>query len=98
MNAKNLKALEPYDPPPFLKSELRLVRMPRPASEPREFQRETTYDGLELTVTLEQDIDGLHLREVQAAADGSDLSWFPKHICALIKAQVSAEISKEDMS
>jgi hypothetical protein len=68
------------------------------AARTREFQRNTTYDGLALVVTLEQDIDGLHLREVQAAADGSDLSWFPKHICALIKAQVSAEISKEDMS
>lgn len=60
------------------------------------FYRDITYDGLDLSLVFDRDSDGLHLTEIQAQSDGTELNWIPHHIAELIKARAMEEMNKEE--
>jgi len=61
----------------------------------KEFYHDTTYDGLPLSLLMERDMDGFHLREIWSM-DGNEITWVPRHIAGLMKAQAIAEMEKEE--
>ena len=82
--------MQPHQTPAY-KQAMRIVDLHRPSK--GEFWRETTYDGLDLSLLFERDEDGYHLREIWAAS--VEIHWIPKHICCLIKAQALSEMEGE---